>query len=196
MSRQGDREASNALVQNTNFYASALGRAHAEHEQHERIIDLLRVDAQKREADLHTARLEGDNLRRVNEELHQRVKSLEETARFDKKKHTDAASEIARLNAKIDAQDKNHATVQRALVESHHERDGLRTRLHESGEALGFLKGNANAFVRDLRKILEGAGYTCETPDDMTEATRDLASRAGPSPAPKNVRKPPLRLPG
>lgn len=180
MSRQGDREASNALVASTGFYAGALARAHVETEQHEQTIAVLRADKKARDEELHRERVEKTNLATEVERLTEKVKDHEMIARIEKNKVAEAAREITHLKERVAKHDESLATLNRALVESHHERDGLRAKLHQSGEAVGWLKGTGDAFLASLRTTLVASGYTCEKPADVLEAVRDLAERAGP----------------
>lgn len=189
MTMTADREASNALVQNTSFYAGALARAHGEVmstreivQERDRTIAVMVVDKKQRDDELHKARVEADNLANEVERLKGQITKLDRENAAERQRSCDAQREITHLKDKAVKQDEAHATVNRALIESHHERDGLRKKLHDSGEALGFLKGTANSFLSKLREILVGAGYPCSSPDEILEAVHDLAVRAGPAP--------------
>jgi hypothetical protein len=84
MSMQSDRDASNTIVQNVGFFAGALARSHAEIEQRDGVISLLRADKVKRDEEVHTARAEGDNLRKEVERLNARVAELESALKHER----------------------------------------------------------------------------------------------------------------
>jgi chromosome segregation ATPase len=188
MTRQADREASNALVANTGFYTAALARAHAESERHEATIELLRADKRTRDDELQRVRGENDNLQREVMRL-QEQGAKDSGALLDMRRRlSDAERENTHLKDQIKKHAETEQTQHRALIESHNERDGLRKQLHKSGEALGFLKGEANAFVASLRSALDEAGYACASAREILDAIGDLVNRAGPKgpkPGPK-----------
>lgn len=183
MTRQADREASNALVQNTSFYAGALARAHGEIEQHEKTIALFVADKKAQDEELRKAHEESGEHAADAGKFRAEAIAFERALKDEMQKCRSLNGEVAELRGKIAKMTDDHVIVQRALVESHHERDGLRQKLRDSGEAIGWVKGNANAFLRSLQQIVTTAGYVYESPDDLLDAVRDLIKRAGKTPS-------------
>jgi chromosome segregation ATPase len=180
--QQGDQQASNGIVAVVAFYAGALARAHGEIEQRDQAIALLRDEMRHRGDELHTARVEADNLRSSAHRMSQELNELNSGLSSERQLHNDAKRRVNALsNEKCDVETKytklltENERLQRVNVESHNERDGLRKTVHESGEALGWLKSSTKQVVDGLRNAVRKAGFNVNTPEELLAAVNAIA---------------------
>ena len=200
--QEADKQASDAIVAGVAFYAAALERADVERARlNKTITDLIaesEVDANK----LHEIRTERETLKKESRALQNDVSVMqlqssnnEQGLRHEKSRSNKLEIEKSELQQKFDKQRMENEHVQRALVESHHERDGLRKKVHESGESMGWLKNDANRFVRRLRDMAATTGRIVDTVDDVLTVISDAIEeyRANHQPVvvePKKLPKP------
>lgn len=177
--QDADRDASNAIVGLAGYYAGALARAHGERDELRRQVESLIKDKVQRDKELHQARVEGDNLRGHVGVAETKKTEAEKALQVEQMKTREQQREITALKDRIEQQRGENERLQRVNVESHNERDRVQKTLHASGEALGWLKSEANRFVSELKQIVTVAGYTVEDPADVLEAVRDLVKLSG-----------------
>lgn len=178
--QQADKQASDAIVASVAFYAAALERAADKSARQERTIaeliaeseadakrtDEIRIEREKLKQELHA-------LRNDMSVMQLRSSNNEQALKHEKSRSNKLEIEKSELQQKFDKQRTENEHVQRALVESHHERDGLRKKVHESGEAMGWLKNDANRFVSELRNMAATTGRVVDTVNELLNVIGD-----------------------
>lgn len=193
--QDADRDASNAIVGLTAYFSGALARAHGERDELLREVESLINDKVRRDKELHETRCTRDTLREACSGEKKAREEAEKALQLEQMKTREQQREITAQKDRIEQQRVENERLQRVNVESHNERDRVQKTLHASGEALGWLKSEANRFVAELKQIVVGAGYTVNDPVDVLEAVRDLARLAGKPEKKGPAPKPPALLP-
>ena len=178
--QQADKQASDAIVAGVAFYAAALARADVEHAKLSKtiaeLIDVSKFDAKT----IDDIRIERDEFQKEAYDaksevgiLKAKLESTELSLKTERQKSNKLEIEKSDAQQKCEQQRKENEHVQRALLESHNERDGLRKKVHESGEAMGWLKSDANRFVSELRNMAATTGRGAVTVDEILLVIRD-----------------------
>ena len=182
MSRTGDQQASNAIVSGVSFYAAALQRAHEETAHYERLVHVMSEEKKATDARLveviaerSAARNEVVELRNGIENLNKQLQD-ERTAVADERQRCNdlswKKSEVESKFAKLMAENER---LQRVNIESHNERDKNVKSLREASESLGWFKGEAHRFIKELGEILSAKGFVIRNGDDVIAAVRKMA---------------------
>ena len=179
--QEADKQASDAIVAGVAFYAAALARAQS-------VICDLKTDKMTMQSsiDHHVNAFRTETIRaeqlldrvrvlevEVVNSLKTKLERAEQALKTEKQKSNQLEIEKSELQQKFDKQRTENEHVQRALLESHHERDGLRKKVHESGESMGWLKNDANRFVSRLRNMAAMTGRIVDTVDDVLTVISD-----------------------
>ena len=185
--QQADKQASDAIVAVVAFYTASLARADVERvrlnntiaERDKTIIAMIdeskfdakktndiRIDREKYQQEAHDVKCEVGTLKA-------KLESAEQALKTEKQKSNRLELEKSEMQQKCEQQRKENEHVQRALLESHNERDGLRKKVHESGESMGWLKNDANRFVSQLRNMAATTLRVVDTVDDVLTVISD-----------------------
>ena len=183
MSRTGDQQASNAIVSGVSFYAGALQRAHEETAHYERLVRVLGEEKKAQDefvAELIAERTAAQNevveLRGVVETLRKELQDERASVATERRRCNDLSLQKSEVESKYAMLHKENERLQRVNIESHNERDKNVKSLREASEALGWFKGEAHRFIKELGEILKAKGFEVKNGDDVLKAVRVLTS--------------------
>jgi chromosome segregation ATPase len=200
--QQAYNQASDAIVAGFAFYAAALARAADRSARQETTIAELIAESEADAKRTNEIRIERETLKQELHALRNDVSVMqlqssnnEQALKHEKLRSSQLEGEKREALRKYDEQRVENERLQRALVESHHERDGLRKKVHESGEAMGWLKNDANRFVSELRNMAATTGRVVDTVNELLNVIGDAITeyRANHPPVviePKKLPKP------
>lgn len=182
MSRTGDQQASNAIVSGVSFYAAALQRAHEETAHYERLVHVLSEEKKATDARLveviaerSAARNEVVELRNDIENLNKQLQDERTAVAAERRRCNDLSREKSEVESKFAKLMTENERLQRVNIESHNERDKNVKSLREASEALGWFKGEAHRFIKELGEILSAKGFVIRNGDDVIAAVRKMA---------------------
>lgn len=182
MSRTGDQQSSNAIVSGVSFYAGALQRAHEETAHYERLVHVLSEEKKARDeqiaeiiAERSAARNEVVELREDIENLSKQVQDERLAVAAERRRCNDLSREKSEVESKFAKLMTENERLQRVNIESHNERDKNVKSLREASEALGWFKGEAHRFIKELGEILSVKGFPIQNANDVIAAVRKMA---------------------
>ena len=182
MSRTGDQQASNAIVSGVSFYAGALQRAHEETAHYERLVHVLSEEKKATDAQLveviaerNATRNEVVELREDIEKLSKQVQDERLAVVAERRRCNDLSREKSDVESKFAKLMTENERLQRVNIESHNERDKNVKSLREASESLGWFKGEAHRFIKELGEILGAKGFVIQNGNDVIAAVRKMA---------------------
>ena len=187
MSRTGDQQASNAIVSGVSFYAGALQRAHEETAQYERVVHVLSEEKKAQDkliseiiAERSAARNEVVELREDIGKLSKQVQDERLAVAAERRRCNELSHEKSEFESKLAKLMTENERLQRVNIESHNERDKNVKSLREASEALGWFKGEAHRFIKELGEILGAKGFVIQNGNDVIAAVRKMAESYTP----------------